>query len=193
MSSERFGSSRATGNALKELVIEQSLTGLLFQDPGLYSSTPNNIVFAENEYYATVWNTAAGNLGDFLLTGAGDIDISLDVANTVTEITSSEFAAMPPALELNGNASTGWNITANTSVTGTMSNTTIYNFILTATKSDNTKYNRHFSVSLFGGSEITEDERTAGNETYFVNDGGTLSEVVYGSGQYAGQRHSQQK
>ena len=69
-----------------------------------------------------------------------------------------------------------------------MSNTTIYNFILTATKNDNTKYNRHFSVSLFGGSEITEDERTAGNETYFVNDGGTLSEVVYGSGQYAGRQ-----
>jgi len=188
LTSERFGSGRATANAMKELIIEQSLTGLLFQDPALYSSTPNNIVFAENEYYATVWNTAAGNLGDFLLTGAGDINISLDVANTVTEITSSEFAAMPPALELNGNASTGWNITANTSVTGSMSNTTIYNFILTATKSDNTKYNRHFSVSLFGGSEITEAERTAGNETYFVNDGGTLSEVVYGSGQYAGRQ-----
>lgn len=188
LTSERFGSGRATANAMKELIIEQSLTGLLFQDPALYSSTPNNIVFAENEYYATVWNTAAGNLGDFLLTGAGDINISLDVANTVTEITSSEFAAMPPALELNGNASTGWNITANTSVTGSMSNTTIYNFILTATKSDNTKYNRHFSVSLFGGSEITEAERTSGNETYFVNDGGTLSEVVYGSGQYAGRQ-----
>ena len=188
LTSERFGSGRATANAMKDLIIEQSLTGLLFQDPSLYSSTPNNIVFAENEYYATVWNTAAGNLGDFLLTGAGDIDISLDVANTVTAITSSEFAAMPPALELNGNASTGWNITANTSVTGSMSNTTIYNFILTATKSDNTKYNRHFSISLFGGSEITEAERTAGNETYFVNDGGTLSEVVYGSGQYAGRQ-----
>jgi len=188
MSSQRFGSARATANALKELIIEQSLTGLLFQDPALYSSTPNNIVFAENEYYATVWNTAAGNLGDFLLTGAGDINISLDVANTVTDISGSEFAAMPPALTLSGNASAGWNITADTSVTGTMSNTTIYNFILTATKNDNTKYNRHFSVSLFGGSEITEDERTAGNETYFVNDGGTLSEVVYGSGQYAGRQ-----
>jgi hypothetical protein len=42
--------------------------------------------------------------------------------------------------------------------------------------------------SLFGGSEITEEERTAGNETYFVNDGDTLSEVVYGSGQYAGRQ-----
>jgi len=142
-------------------------------------------VFAENEYYATVWNTAAGNLGDFLLTGAGDIDIDLSVANTVTDVASSDFASMPPALTLSGNASAGWNITANTSVTGVMSNTTIYNFILTATKSDNTKYNRHFSVSLFGGSEVSEDERNLGSETYFVNDGGTLSEVVYGSGQYS--------
>ena len=80
--------------------------------------------------------------------------------------------------------SAGWNITANTSVTGSMSNTTIYNFILTATKNDNTKYNRHFSVSLFGGTEVTESERNMGNETYFVNDGGTLSEVVYGSTQH---------
>lgn len=185
MASERYGSGKATADALKELIIEQSLTGLLFQDPGLYSSTPNNVVFAENEYYATVWSTAAGNLGDFLISGAGDIDISLSVANTVTAVESSDFAALPPALELNGNASAGWNITANTSVTGGMSNTTIYNFILTATKNDNTKYNRHFSVSLFGGSEISESERNMGNETYFVNDGGTLSEVVYGSGQYS--------
>jgi|TARA_B100001093_G_scaffold214698_1_gene206000 hypothetical protein len=185
MVSQRYDSGKATADALKELIIEQSLTGLLFQDPGLYSSTPNNIVFVENEYYATVWNTAAGNLGDFLLSGAGDIDISLNVANTVTDIASSDFAALPPALTLSGNASAGWNITANTSVTGGMSNTTIYNFILTATKSDNTKYNRHFSVSLFGGSEVSEDERNLGSETYFVNDGGTLSEVVYGSGQYS--------
>ena len=185
MVSQRYDSGKATADAMKNLIIEQSLTGLLFQDPGLYSSTPNNIVFVENEYYATVWNTAAGNLGDFLLTGAGDINISLNVANTVTDITSSDFAALPPALELSGNATAGWNITANTSVTGGMSNTTIYNFILTATKSDNTKYNRHFSVSLFGGSEVTESERNLGSETYFVNDGGTLSEVVYGSGQYS--------
>ena len=33
----------------------------------------------------------------------------------------------------------GWNITANTSITGAMSNTTIYNFILQATKNDNTQ------------------------------------------------------
>tara|TARA_B100000900_G_scaffold85150_1_gene68918 strand:+ start:1109 stop:2800 length:1692 start_codon:yes stop_codon:yes gene_type:complete len=193
LTSERFGSGKATADAMKNLIVEQSLTGLLFQDPGLYSSTPNNIVFAENEYYATVWNTAAGNLGDFLLTGAGDIDIDLSVANTVTDIASSDFAAMPPALQLSGNASAGWKITADTSVTSGMSNTTIYNFILTATKNDNTKYNRHFTVSLFGSNGVTEDERNIGSETYFVNDGGTLSEVVYGSGQYAGQRHSQQK
>ena len=67
MASERYGSGKATADALKELIIEQSLTGLLFQDPSLYSSTPNNVVFAENEYYATVWSTAAGNLGDFLI------------------------------------------------------------------------------------------------------------------------------
>lgn len=190
---ERYGSGKATANAMKEFITEQSLTGLLFQDPGLYSSTPNNIVFVENEYYATVWNTAAGNLGDFLLSGAGDIDISLDVANTVTTITSSDFASLPPALQLSGNASAGWNITADTSVTSGIANTVIYNFILQATKSDNTKFNRHFSVSLFGSNGVTEDERNLGSETYFVNDGGTLNEVVYGSGQYAGQRHSQQK
>ena len=188
---ERFGSGLATAESMKNLIIEQSLTGLLFQDPALYSSTPNNIVFAENEYYATVWNTAAGNLGDFLLTGAGDIDISLNVANTVTDIASSDFAALPPALELSGNASAGWNITANTSVTGSMSNTTIYNFILTATKNDNTKYNRHFSVSLFGSEGITEAERESGTETYFVNEDGALSEVVYGAGSYGGQRFSE--
>ena len=84
------------------------------------------------------------------------------------------FASPPPALELSGNAPAGWNITANTSVTGSMSNTTIYNFILTATKNDNTKYNRHFSVSLFGGSFYPESERNMGNETYFVNDGGSV-------------------
>jgi hypothetical protein len=173
---------------MKELIIEQSLTGLLFQDPALYSGTPNNIVFAENEYYATVWNTAAGNLGDFLLTDAGNVNISLNVANTVTDIASSDFAALPPALELSGNASAGWNITANTSVTGSMSNTTIYNFILTATKNDNTKYNRHFSVSLFGSEGITEAERESGTETYFINEDGTLSEVVYGAGSYGGQQ-----
>jgi len=185
---ERFGTSLATAQSMKELIIEQSLTGLLFQDPALYSGTPNNIVFAENEYYATVWNTAAGNLGDFLLTDAGNVNISLNVANTVTDIASSDFAALPPALELSGNASAGWNITANTSVTGSMSNTTIYNFILTATKNDNTKYNRHFSVSLFGSEGITEAERESGTETYFINEDGTLSEVVYGAGSYGGQK-----
>ena len=193
LTSERFGSGKATADALKEHIIEQSLTGLLFQDPGLYSDTPNNVVFVENEYYATVWNTAAGNLGDFLLSDAGSIDISLDVANTVTTIESSDFASLPPALVLNGNASAGWNITANTSVTGALSNTVIYNFILQATKNDNTKFNRHFTVSMFGSNGITEDERNIGSETYFVNEGGTLSEVVYGSGQYAFNRFSQQK
>ena len=188
---ERFGSGLATAESMKDLIIEQSLTGLLFQDPGLYGSTPNNIVFAENEYYTTVWNTAAGNLGDFLLTGAGDINISLDVSNTVTAVESSDFAAMPPALVLGGNASAGWNITADTSVTGSMSNTTIYNFILTATKNDNTKYNRHFSVSLFGSEGITDEERESGKETYFVNEDGSLSEVVYGAGSYGGQRFSE--
>lgn len=193
LTSERFGSGKATADALKEHIIEQSLTGLLFQDPGLYSDTPNNVVFVENEYYATVWNTAAGNLGDFLLSDAGSIDISLDVANTVTTIESSDFASLPPALVLNGNASAGWNITANTSVTGALSNTVIYNFILQATKNDNTKFNRHFTVSMFGSNGITEDERNIGSETYFVNEGGTLSEVVYGSGQYAFNRFSSQK
>ena len=193
LTSERFGSGKATADALKDHIIEQSLTGLLFQDPGLYSDTPNNVVFVENEYYATVWNTAAGNLGDFLLSDAGSIDISLDVANTVTTIESSDFASLPPALVLNGNASAGWNITANTSVTGALSNTVIYNFILQATKNDNTKFNRHFTVSMFGSNGITEDERNIGSETYFVNEGGTLSEVVYGSGQYAFNRFSQQK
>ena len=89
---ERYDSARATADAIKDFIINQSLTGLLFQDPSLYSSTPNNVVFVENEYYATVWNTAAGNLGDYLIIDAANINISLSVANTVTDVDSSEFA-----------------------------------------------------------------------------------------------------
>ena len=41
---ERYGSGKATADALKELIIEQLLTGLLFQDPGLYTNTKQRCV-----------------------------------------------------------------------------------------------------------------------------------------------------
>lgn len=172
-------------NEVKDFVISQSLTGMLFQDPTLYSTTPNNIVYLENEYYATVWNTNAGSLGETLISGAGSVNLSLDVANTVTGIASSDFAALPPALQITGNASDGWALTANTSVTATITEDKTYNFILTATKSDNTEYNRHFSYSFFTGSEITDDMRDDAKESYFVVDGSDTEEIDYVKGMQA--------
>ena len=52
----------------------------------LYSTTPNNIVYLENEYYASVWNTNAGNLGETLISAPADVDLSLNVAASVTNI-----------------------------------------------------------------------------------------------------------
>jgi hypothetical protein len=170
---------------IRDFVISQSLTGMLFQDPGLYSTTPNNIVYLENEYYATVWNTNAGTLGEGLTSAAGSLSLSLDVANTVTGITSSDFAALPPALEITGNASDGWALTANTTVTAALTEDKTYNFILTATKNDNTEFNRHFAYSFYTGSEITDDLREAIYEVYYVVDGSDTEEVQYVKGMQA--------
>ena len=170
---------------VKDFVQSQSLTGMLFQDPGLYSTTPNNIVYLENEYYATVWNTNPGPLGETLISAAGSVDIALDVANTVTGIASSEFAALPPALQLSGNATDGWKLTANTTVTAALTEDKVYNFILTATKNDNTEFNRHFAYGFYTGSEITDDKRDNASETYFVVDGSDIDEVVYIKGMQA--------
>ena len=175
----------ARPESVKDLVISQSLTGMLFQDPGLYSTTPNNIVYLENEYYASVWNTNAGSLGESLISAHAGIDISLNVAASVTNIESSDFAALPPALELSGNASAGWSITANASVAGALTNDRTYNFILTATKSDNTQYNRHFAYSFYTGSSITDDQRANVEESYFIVDGTDTEEVPYIKGMSA--------
>lgn len=172
-------------DAIRDFVTSQSLTGMLFQDPSLYSTTPNNIVYLENEYYATVWNTTAGTLGETLISGAASVDLALDVANTVTDIASSDFAAIPPALVLSGDASAGWKLTANTSVTAALTEDRTYNFILTATKSDDTEYNRHFSYSFYVGSEITDDKRESTHESYFVVDGSDIEEVQYVKGMQA--------
>lgn len=175
----------ARAEEIKDFVTSQSLTGMLFQDPGLYSTTPNNIVYLENEYYATVWNTNPGSLGESLISAAGSIELALDVANTVTKIESSDFAAIPPALQIVGDASAGWKLTANTTVTAGMTEDKVYNFILTATKNDNTEYNRHFAFGLYTGSEITDDKRDTASETYFVVDGSDTEEVAYVKGMQA--------
>ena len=169
----------------KEFVISQSLTGMLFQDPSLYSTTPNNIVYLENEYYASVWNTNPGPLGESLISAHADIDISLNVANTVTNIESSDFAAIPPALEISRNASAGWSITANATVAGALTEDKTYNFILTATKSDNTQYNRHFAYSFYTGSSITDAQRANITESYFIVDGSDTEEIPYIKGMQA--------
>ena len=170
---------------IKDFVVSQSLTGMLFQDPSLYSTTPNNIVYLENEYYASVWNTNPGSLGETLNSAASSVDISLDVANTVTKIESSDFAAIPPALVLSGDASSGWKLTANTTITDALTEDKTYNFILTATKSDNTEFNRHFAYSFYTGSEITDSKRDAVGESYFIVDGSDTEEVAYIKGMQA--------
>lgn len=175
----------AEAEEAKDLVVSQSLTGMLFQDPSIYSTTPNNIVYLENEYYASVWNTNPGALGESLISAHADIDISLNVANTVTNIESSDFAALPPALELSGNASAGWSITANAAVAGALTEDKTYNFILTATKSDNTQFNRHFAYSFYTGSSITDDQRANVTESYFIVDGSETEEIPYIKGMQA--------
>ena len=142
-------------------------------------------MYLENEYYATVWNTNPGSLGETLNSAAGSVDISLDVANTVTKIESSDFAAIPPALVLSGDASNGWKLTANTTITDALTEDKTYNFILTATKSDNTEFNRHFAYSFYTGSEITDDKRNNVNESYFIVDGSDTEEVAYIKGMQA--------
>lgn len=170
---------------VKDLIVSQSLTGMLFQDPSLYSTTPNNIVYLENEYYASVWNTNAGSLGETLISAHADVDLSLNVAASVTNIESSDFAALPPALEISGNASAGWSITANATVAGALTEDKTYNFILTATKSDNTQYNRHFAYSFYTGSSITDAQRANVEESYFIIDGTDTEEIPYIKGMSA--------
>ena len=170
---------------VKDLIVSQSLTGMLFQDPSLYSTTPNNIVYLENEYYASVWNTNAGSLGETLISAHADVDLSLNVAASVTNIESSDFAALPPALEISGNASAGWSITANATVAGALTEDKTYNFILTATKSDNTQYNRHFAYSFYTGSSITDAQRANVAESYFIIDGTDTEEIPYIKGMSA--------
>lgn len=180
---QRMGEVRA--EEVKDFIISQSLTGMLFQDPSIYSTTPNNIAYLENEYYATVWNTLPGSLGETLISAHASVDLDLNVAASVTNIESSDFAALPPALELTGNATAGWSIVANASVAGALTTDKTYNFILTATKSDNTQFNRHFAYSFYTGSSITDDQRSNVNESYFIVDGTDVEEIPYVKGMQA--------
>ena len=77
----------------------------------------------------------------------------------VLQILKTRFRPPPSALEISGNASAGWSITANATVAGALTEDKTYNFILTATKSDNTQYNRHFAYSFYTGSSITDAQR----------------------------------
>ena len=60
-----------------------------------------------------------------------------------------------------------------------------YNFILTATKSDNTQFNRHFAYSFYTGSSITDDQRANVTESYFIVDGSETEEIPYIKGMQA--------
>ena len=94
---------------------------------------------------------------------------------------------------LSGDASAGWKLTANTSVTDNIANASTYNFILTATKNDNTEFNRHFSYSFYPGSEITDALRANVAESYFVVDGSTTEEIEYVKGMQAAFHNVQRK
>lgn len=176
---------------VKNLVVSQSLTGMLFQDPSLYSTTPNNIAYLENEYYASVWNTNPGSLGESLISAHASVNLSLNVAASVTTVESSDFAALPPALELSGNATAGWSITANSTVASALTADKTYNFILTATKSDNTQFNRHFAYSFYTGSSITDAQRANVDESYFIVDGSDTEEIPYIKGMQAAFQNQQ--
>ena len=69
---------------IKDFVVFSILTGMLSKTQVYIVQHQINIVYLENEYYATVWNTT-GLLGE-TLNSTGSVDISLDVANTVTKI-----------------------------------------------------------------------------------------------------------
>ena len=52
-------------------------------------------------------------------------------------------------------------------------------------QSNNTQFNRHFSYSLFTGSNITDAQRSNVQESYFIVDGSDVEEIPYIKGMQA--------
>ena len=155
---------------IKNYLISQSLTGMLFRDESTYSTTPNNIVYLENSYYATVWNTPAGSLGNFLKTDT--IGIDLDIGSGVT-ITSASYASLPSIFTLD---SANSRITADSTSMSGISADTLYNFVLIGTDANGVAFPRHFNIGIFV-SEVNSSNVINAQEVYTVDNGdGTFSE-----------------
>jgi len=155
---------------IKNYLISQSLTGMLFRDESTYSTTPNNIVYLENSYYATVWNTPAGSLGNFLKTDT--IGIDLDIGSGVT-ITSASYASLPSIFTLDGANN---RITADSTSMSGISADTLYNFVLIGTDANGVAFPRHFNIGIFV-SEVNSSNVINAQEVYTVDNGdGTFSE-----------------
>jgi len=156
--------------SIKNYLVSQSLTGMLFRDESTYSTTPNNIVYLENSYYATVWNTPAGSLGNFLKTDT--ISIDLDIGSGVT-ITSASYASLPSIFTLD---SANSRITADSTSMSGISADTLYNFVLIGTDANGVAYPRHFNIGIFV-SEVNSSNVINAQEVYTVDNGdGTFSE-----------------
>jgi len=156
--------------SIKNYLVSQSLTGMLFRDESTYSTTPNNIVYLENSYYATVWNTPAGSLGNFLKTDT--ISVDLDIGSGVT-ITSASYASLPSIFTLD---SANSRITADSTSMSGISADTLYNFVLIGTDANGVAYPRHFNIGIFV-SEVNSSNVINAQEVYTVDNGdGTFSE-----------------
>jgi len=156
--------------SIKNYLVSQSLTGMLFRDESTYSTTPNNIVYLENSYYATVWNSPAGSLGNFLKTDSVSID--LDVGEGVT-ITSASYASLPSIFTFD---SANNRITADSTSMSGISADTLYNFVLIGTDANGVAYPRHFNIGIFV-SEVNSSNVINAQEVYTVDNGdGTFSE-----------------
>ena len=156
--------------SIKNYLVSQSLTGMLFRDESTYSTTPNNIVYLENSYYATVWNSPAGSLGNFLKTDSVSID--LDIGSGVT-ITSASYASLPSIFTLDGANN---RITADSTSMSGISADTLYNFVLIGTDANGVAYPRHFNIGIFV-SEVNSSNVINAQEVYTVDNGdGTFSE-----------------
>ena len=143
---------------------------MLFRDESTYSTTPNNIVYLENSYYATVWNTPAGSLGNFLKTDT--IGIDLDIGSGVT-ITSASYASLPSIFTLDGANN---RITADSTSMSGISADTLYNFVLIGTDANGVAFPRHFNIGIFV-SEVNSSNVINAQEVYTVDNGdGTFSE-----------------
>lgn len=156
--------------SIKNYLVSQSLTGMLFRDESTYSTTPNNIVYLENSYYATVWNSPAGSLGNFLKTDT--ISVDLDIGSGVT-ITSASYASLPSIFTLD---SANSRITADSTSMSGISADTLYNFVLIGTDANGVAYPRHFNIGIFV-SEVNSSNVINAQEVYTVDNGdGTFSE-----------------